>query len=194
MVDAYLDLLSALPQIFQSDPALMYRLWPRSAEVEGAFHHALHRPIYLELAKLPVFLLPNGQLSKMGAGVFRPDATSESLNMLFRQMFPMFMCPPALADEFRTAGVHDVSEVSADRVRQRIRKDVNIMQACYASFTRSSETQGEARAKFLSFVIDTLEFCLSDLSAHAPPGTPKSLRELQVIYVMCNIYLYIIYT
>jgi hypothetical protein len=118
--------------------------------------------------------------------------------MLFRQMFPMFMCPPALADEFRTAGVHDVSEVSADRVRQRIRKDLNIMQACYASFTRSSETQGEARAKFLSFVIDTLEFCLSDLSAHAPPGTPKSFRELQVMhdtYFLIYIYIYIyIYT
>ena len=113
------------------------------------------------------------------AGVLRPDATSDSLNMLFRQMFPMFMCPPALADEFRTAGVHEVSEVTPDRVRQRIRKDVNIMQACYAIFTRSSETQGEARAKFSSFVIDTLEFCLSDLSAHAPAGTPKAFREMQ---------------
>ena len=56
------------------------------------------------------------------AGVFRPDATSDSLNMLFRQMFPMFMCPPALADEFRAAGVHDVSEVTPDRVRQRLQQ------------------------------------------------------------------------
>ena len=70
VVDAYLDLLTALPSVFQNDPALMYRLWPRSADVEGAFHHALHRPIFVELAKMQVFLLPNGQLSKMSGGPF----------------------------------------------------------------------------------------------------------------------------
>jgi hypothetical protein len=43
------------------------------------------------------------------------------------QMFPMFCCPPALAEEFRAAGVHEVSEVSADRVRQRLRKDAKIL-------------------------------------------------------------------
>jgi hypothetical protein len=43
-------------------------------------------------------------------------------------------------------------------------------------FVRSASSQAEARAQFTSFVIDTLEFSLSDLSAHAPPGAPKSFR------------------
>jgi hypothetical protein len=155
-----------------------YRLWPRAADIESPFCSVIHRPLYLELAKQQLFLLPNGQLAKMSGGVFRPDATSESLSLLFRQMFPMFMCPPALADEFRAAGVHDVSEVAADRVRQRLRKDPKVLEACNAIFTRSSETQDEARARIKTFVIDTLEFCLSDLSAHAPAGSPKSFSAV----------------
>ena len=42
-----------------------------------------------------------------------------------------------------------------------------------AIFTRSSETQGEAQAKFISFAIDILEFCLSDLSAHGLLARPS---------------------
>ena len=168
VVDCYLDLLTtALPQVFIQDPSLMYNFWPKTADMDGAFRTLVHRPLFLQLAKMQIFLLPNGQMANMTAGVFRPDATSESLNLLFRHMFPMFICPAALADEFRAAGLHEVSEVSPDRVRQRLRKDPKCFEGIYATFTRSSQTQGEARDKFTSFVIDTLEFCLSDLSAQS---------------------------
>ena len=103
--------------------------------------------------------------------------------LLFRQMFPMFMCPPALADEFRAAGVHEVSEVSPDRVRLHLRKDGNgkILEDIRALFARSAENQAAARAQFITFVIDTLEFILSDLSPHAPPYERRIDEEVKRI-------------
>jgi hypothetical protein len=40
-----------MPQILHKDPSLMYRLWPRAADIVGTFSNAVHRPLYLELGE-----------------------------------------------------------------------------------------------------------------------------------------------
>ena len=182
VVEAYVDLLAALPSVFAREPQRMYRAWPRAGPMTPALRPLVHRPLFLALAPLPLFVLPSGQLGKMSAGVFRPDATSDSLHLLFRQLFPMFACPPALADEFRAAGVHEVSEVSAERVRAALRKDDKVLAQCGAILARDSPdaSEGVRGPRFIAFIVDTLEFVLSDLRSlypstlHPPPCfTPK---------------------
>ncbi len=75
--------------MLRGDLAAMYRFWPAGAAVEDCFRGALCRPLLQRLAELPLFLLPGGQLVKMGGGVFRPRGARESLRPLFRAMFPV---------------------------------------------------------------------------------------------------------
>ncbi len=67
--------------------------------------------------------------------MFKPTEASESLRLLFRDMFPVFLCPSHLVDEFKRAGVYDVSEITPERVRKQLKKDPKIIDSCLATFT-----------------------------------------------------------
>ncbi|KAJ1475493.1 hypothetical protein T484DRAFT_1828082 [Baffinella frigidus] len=167
VVEAYLDLLSALPGVFRNDASVMYQMWPSSDNTRKEFRTTVHRPLYRSLSEKQLFLHDNGTLSKMQGGVFKPREANDSLRLLFRKIFPMFQCSLALSDEFRAAGVHDVSEITPERVREKLKKDPGLMDACQGAFTRADFSQAEAAARFSAFVTDALEYCLLDLSAHS---------------------------
>jgi hypothetical protein len=50
-------------------------------------------------------------------------------------MFPVFLCPSHFADEFKRAGVYDVSEITPERVRKQLKKEPKIIDTCLATFT-----------------------------------------------------------
>lgn len=79
----------------------------------------LLRPIFAKLTEMQLYLTNAGQLVKMQGGVFRPSAASERLWILFKDLFPLFACPRSLAHDFRSAGVHDVPEITPERVRYK---------------------------------------------------------------------------
>jgi len=166
-VEVYLDLLRYLPDMVRDDVSLMYRVWPVSAHATP-FASTLLKPLYTSLAQQQLFLLHGGQLARMQGGVFKPTEASESLRLLFRGLFPMFACPSALLQEFKAAGVQDVSEITPERVRRRLKKDPKAVDACAAHF------RGDRAPDLVPFITDALEYCLLDLSARGS----QTYREL----------------
>ena len=111
----------------------------------------------------------------MQGGVFRPSSASERLWILFKDLFPLFACPRSLAHDFRSAGVHDVPEITPERVRKKLKKEPKLIDACAAAIARANASSPEKISdEVVGLVADALEFCLTDLSSH---GT-RSFREL----------------
>ena len=46
VVEAYTDLLAALPGVFRNDASVMYQMWPSSDNTRKEFRTAVHRPLY----------------------------------------------------------------------------------------------------------------------------------------------------
>lgn len=94
-VEAYLDLLRAMPEMVKSDQSRMYRLWPASSGATTAFAVDIIKPLYSGLAQCQLFLLQSGQMAKLQGGVFKPRDASDTLRLLFRSPAPascLFAC------------------------------------------------------------------------------------------------------
>ena len=178
VVEVYLDALKLLPEVTKRDMAKMYQAWPSTATCpHWSFSASIIRPLYVELAKQQIFMVGNGSLTKMSGGVFKPSEASDSLRLLFKGMFPIFACPSSLLEEFKKSGLQDVSEITPERVRKRLRKEPRLLDACVHTFTSDPS---QRNTDLVAFISDALQYCLVDLSARGH-ASYKELHGLRLL-------------
>eukprot|EP00960_Hanusia_phi_P055442 762970-Hanusia_phi.AAC.2 len=181
--EAYVDLLASMCPRFKHTPLLFYSRWPQLACIETPFIETVHRPLYSKLAQLPLFLLGSGNFVKLQSGVFPPEASTSSnsnLQRLCSLMFPLFSCPSFLGSEIRNAGVRDVSEISPEKVRARLKGDPRLVHALIAGIPKQEESPSDSTDQVVDAVIEVLEFCLQDLSSHGKRDF-KSLHAVRLL-------------